>query len=57
MAEKALKLNNHNLKGSVIQIFISKPPALQNAEDRTAFVNNLPASCSEEDLRTHFGGS
>jgi RNA recognition motif-containing protein len=28
MAERALKINNHHVKGSMVQIFISKPPAL-----------------------------
>jgi RNA recognition motif-containing protein len=57
MAENALKVNNHNLKGSMLQVFISKPPATQNADERTAFVNNLPSGCTEEELREHFGGS
>jgi len=55
MAERALKINNHHLKGSMVQIFISKPPALNDADDRTAFVNNLPRDCNEEDIRQLFG--
>jgi len=55
MAERALKINNHHLKGSMVQIFISKPPALNDADDRTAFVNNLPRECNEEDIRQLFG--
>ena len=39
----------------MVQIFISKPPALQHADERTAFVNNLPKDCNEEDIRTLFG--
>jgi RNA recognition motif-containing protein len=37
MAEKALKLNNMNLKGSMLLVYISKPPA----EDEDSLTKTL----------------
>ena len=59
MAEKALKLNNVNLKGQMLRVFISKPPATEDATalQRTLFVSNLPfddQKTNEDSLRTHF---
>jgi len=31
MAEKALKLNNNNLKGQMLRVFISKPPSTEDS--------------------------
>lgn len=57
MAENALKLDGHNIKGAMLRVFISKNDLHENKEDlkRTIFVRNLPLSCTEEKLRQHFG--
>jgi RNA recognition motif-containing protein len=54
MAEKALKLHNFHIKGSAIQVFISKPPSEGEKDEQTLFVNNLPFTCTEAMLRDHF---
>jgi hypothetical protein len=56
MAEKALKLNNHNLKGQMMRVYISKPPSADDSSalQRTLFVSNLPYDdklTSEDTLR------
>jgi len=54
MAEKALKLNNYNIKGKPIAVHISKPPGEGNADDRTIYVHNLPFTSTEDKIRAHF---
>jgi RNA recognition motif-containing protein len=55
MAERALKLNNYNIKGKPIKVYISRPPGEGGENDeRTIFVRDLPFTSSEEKLREHF---
>ena len=54
MAEHALKLNNHHLKGSAIKVDLSKPPSAGDKDDYTLFITNLPFTASESMLREHF---
>lgn len=54
MAEKALKLNNHHLKGSAIRVDLSKPPSEGDRDAQTLFLTNLPLTVSESSLRSHF---
>lgn len=43
IAEAALALNNHELKGQRIRVYISKPPELsEDANQRTVYVSGLP---------------
>lgn len=53
--EYAVKnLNGTELFGNKVEVAISKPPESDKNEDRTVFVNNLPFSCCENDLRLAF---
>jgi hypothetical protein len=48
MAESALKLNNHHLKGNSIKVDLSKPPSAGEKDEYSVFVNNLPYTCTEQ---------
>ena len=54
MAEQALKLNNHHLKGSALKVDLSKPPSEGDKDEYTLFVTNLPFTATENMLREHF---
>jgi len=47
-------LNGTELFGNKVEVAVSKPPETNKSEDRTVFVNNLPFSCCENDLKLAF---
>lgn len=44
-------LNNAELFGNKVEVAVSKPPESEKNEERTVFVNNLPFTCSEINIR------
>ncbi len=54
MAEKSLKINNYNIKGKALQIYLSKPPKEGDSDFLTLYVSNLPFTITEDKIRAHF---